>query len=267
MNIFWDFLNRRAMLTTSERGLGMTGTDIERRDWRSEFNARQLTVLRTGLPEGINSAQVRSSRAHKGYEDPDGHRHLYGIGMAFAAAKDCRARLRELVGYSERPVPRSSRVTMHLGPHLIHVQRVGAQMPRNHLRVRLNSLSEARRDRFEKASSDTYAQRPPTLFDLPTEDDQPVATWDDVAEHATEEIRSGSLFVAYFSSTPEALGQMYLAPAQLAGNYLEFADPEPLVFRRTGQTTSTSTTASTKIERKFAAGERPRTTTKLRDEE
>lgn len=245
----------------------MTGTDIERRDWRSEFSKTQLATMRVGLPEGINSAQVRSSRAHKGYEDPDGHRHLYGIGMAFAAAKDCRARLREVTGYSERPVPRSSRVTMHLGPHLIHVQRVGARMPRNNLRVRLKSLSEARRERFEKASSDTYAERHPTLFDLPRpKEEQAVANWDDVVEHATEDIRSGSLFVAYFSSTPEALGQMYLAPAQLAGNFLEFADPEPLVFRRTGQTTSTASNESAKKERKFAVGERPRTTTKLRDE-
>ncbi|WP_449407157.1 hypothetical protein [Microbacterium maritypicum] len=245
----------------------MTGTDIERRDWRSEFSTTQLATMRVGLPEGINSAQVRTSRAHKGYEDPDDHQHLYGIGMAYAAAKDCRQRLRELIGYSERPVPRSSRVTMHVGPHLIHVQRVGAQMPRNNLRIRLKSLSEARRERFEKASSDTYAQRPATLFDLPRSDDeQPVATWDDVAQHAAEEIRTGSLFVAYFSSTPEALGQMYLAPAQLAGNYLEFADPEPLIFRRTGQTTSSTSTKSTQTARVFAGGERPRTITKFRDD-
>lgn len=244
----------------------MTGTDTERRDWRSEFSNTQLTTMRIALPEGIDSAQVRTSRAHKSYEDPDNHQHLYGIGMAYAAAKDCRARLRELTGYSERPVPRSSRVTMHVGPHLIHVQRVGAQMPKNNLRVRLKSLSEARRERFEKASSDTYSQRPATLFDLAFEDEQPVASWDDVAVHAAEEIRTGSLFVAYFSSTPDALGQMYLAPAQLAGNYLEFADPEPLIFRRTGQTTRATSEESSQVQRKFASGTRPRTTTKLRDE-
>ncbi|MES2865366.1 MAG: hypothetical protein V4703_01160, partial [Actinomycetota bacterium] len=72
------------------------------------------------------------------------------------------------------------------------------------------------------------------------------------------------MFVAYFSRTPFALGQMYFAPAQLRGNYLEFSDPESVVYRRTGSTAAAATGEAAKAARRFAAGERPRTTTRLR---
>ncbi|MFP3435519.1 hypothetical protein SB781_37800, partial [Paraburkholderia sp. SIMBA_061] len=60
---------------------------------------------------------------------------------------------------------------MHVGEHLIHIQRVGKRMPNNHLRVRLNYISEARRDQLTTASSDAYApvlQTP--MFEMPDED-------------------------------------------------------------------------------------------------
>lgn len=252
-------------MKSSERGLGMAETESERKDWRSEFTKTELTILRTGVPRGIDSAQARSARAHVAYEDPD-DLHLYGSGMSRAAAKDCRAQLQQLDGYSERPVPRSSRVTMHLGKHLIHVQRVGSRMPQNNRRVRLSYISEARRESFDRASSTKYAlAQEATLFDLVDSDEPKVATWDDVEQAATE-LRTGSLFVAYFSSTPQAVGSIYLAPAQLSGNYLEFFDPETLHFRRTGDVSSAATRDSSREVRKFASGERPRTTAKLRDE-
>lgn len=243
----------------------MTEAGTEHNDWRSEFTATELSILRAGVPRGIDSAQMRSARAHVAYEDPD-DLHLYGSGMSRAAAKDCRAQLQQLDGYSERPVPRSSRVTMHLRNHLIHVQRVGLRMPQNHLRVRLSYISESRRESFDKASSTTYAPaQEATLFELADHDERKVATWDDV-EQAAANLRTGSLFVAYFSSTPQAVGSIYLAPAQLSGNYLEFFDPETLHFRRTGEKASTASRDTSRDARKFAAGERPRTTAKLRDE-
>lgn len=155
---------------------------------------------------------------------------------------------------------------MHLGKHLIHVQRVGPRMPQNHLRVRLSYISESRRESFDQASSKKYAPaQEATLFDMADHDEPKVATWDDV-EQAAADLRTVSLFVAYFSSTPQAVGSIYLAPAQLSGNYLEFFDPETLHFRRTGDTTSTASRDTSSDARKFAAGKRPRTTAKLRDE-
>ncbi len=135
-------------------------------------------------------------------------------------------------------------------------------MPNNHLRVRLNYISEARRDQLTDASSDAFASPPPTpLFELPQDDIfATLEEADDIARSSD----GGGLFVAYFSSTPFALGQMYLAPAQLHGNYLEFSDPEPLVYRRTGATEKAAKPAV--AAKRFASGERPRTTTTLRNE-
>lgn len=235
----------------------MTG---EHRNWRDEFTEGQLSLLRVALPEGINAAQERSSRAQTEYRDPKGHHYIYGTGMARGAQDECQQRLQSLRAYSERPVPRSSRVTMHIGDHLIHIQRVGKRMPNNHLRVRLNYISEARRDQLTAASSETYASAPQTpMFEMPEED--VFATLEE-ADSVARTAAAGVLFVAYFSSTPFGLGQMYLAPAQLRGNYLEFSDPEPLVYRRTGSTAQLA--APLETTKRFAVGERPRTTTKLR---
>lgn len=241
----------------------MSDPMYERIDWRSEFTESALSALRIVLPEAINAAQVRSSRAHTEYQDPDDHQYIYGVGMAHGAPKECQARLRLLRGYSDRPVPRSTRVTMHLGNHLIHVQRVGSKMPRNHLRVRLSYLSESRRDSFARASNDKYAQPPAVpLFTLPSDD--ALATLDEAAASAST--HDGALFVAYYSSTPFALGKMYFAPAQLKGSYLEFTDPEPLIYRRTGVSAPAETTEARPVARRFASGERPRTSARLRDE-
>lgn len=234
----------------------------ETRDWRDEFTKAQLNQLRVALPEGINAAQERASRAQTEYRDPKGHNYIYGVGMARGAQDECQQRLVSLSAYSERPVPRSTRVTMHLGDHLIHVQRVGMKMPNDHLRVRLNYISEARRDQLTTASSDVYAATPhPPLFEIPDED--VFATLEE-ADGAARSSGLGALFVAYYSSSPFGLGQMFLAPAQLRGNYLEFSDPEPLVYRRTGLTAAAES-APKPATKRFAAGERPRTTTTLRD--
>lgn len=235
----------------------MTG---DHKNWRDEFTKPQLSLLRVALPDGINAAQERSSRAQTEYRDPKGHNYIYGTGMARGAQDECQQRLQGLNAYSERPVPRSTRVTMHVGEHLIHIQRVGKRMPNNHMRVRLNYISEARRDQLTTASSKMYASALQTpMFEMPQDD--VFATLEE-ADIVARESGGGVLFVAYFSSTPFGLGQMYLAPAQLRGNYLEFSDPEPLVYRRTGSTTELAVPAEPP--KRFAAGERPRTTTKLR---
>ena len=237
----------------------MTG---ELGNWREEFTKEQLTLLRRALPEGINAAQERSSRAQTEYRDPKGHHFIYGTGMARGAQDECQRRLQELSAYSERPVPRSTRVTMHVGGHLIHIQRVGKRMPNDHLRVRLPYLSDGRRDQLNDASNDAYAAAAaPSLFEMPQEEDV-FATLEEANEVARATC-GGGLFVAYYSSTPFGLGRMFFGPAVLRGNYLEFSDPEPLVYRRTGSTTATVPAATVK---RFAAGERPRTTTKLRND-
>lgn len=237
----------------------MTG---EQKNWRDEFTKTQLSLLRIALPEGVNAAQERSSRAQTEYRDPKGHNYVYGTGMARGAQDECQQRLQTLSAYSERPVPRSTRVTMHVGEHLIHIQRVGKRMPNDHLRVRLNYISEARRDQLTTASSDTYAIAMQTpMFEMPDED--VFATLEE-ADSVARASGAGVLFVAYYSSTPFGLGQMYLAPAQLHGSYLEFSDPEPLVYRRTGSTEQVAKPASET--KRFASGERPRTTAKLRND-
>ncbi|MFF0911514.1 hypothetical protein ACFWZW_12550 [Microbacterium enclense] len=136
------------------------------------------------------------------------------------------------------------------------------KMPNDHRRVRLNYISEARRDQLTTASSDAYTATPhPPLFEMPDED---VFATVEEADDAARSSSLGALFVAYYSSSPFGLGHMFLAPAQLRGNYLEFSDPEPLAYRRTGLTTTAEATTEVASKR-FASGERPRTTITLRD--
>ncbi|WP_404434197.1 hypothetical protein LG299_06430 [Microbacterium lacus] len=233
-------------------------------DWRRELTERQLVHLRTFAPLGIHRGQERSARAHTEYRDPDGHQFVYGVGMAHAAQKECQALLREVPGYSEDHVPRSSRMLMRLGHHVIHVQRVGKKMPRNHRRINLRNISDTRRETLTAASNARYADAPPQpLFALDSGDDEQHANLTEALGAA--EAKKGLLLVPYYSSTPFTVGQMYLAPAILSGNYLEFSDPEPLVYRQTGTTAQDAAREEPKSNRKFASGARPKTSAKLRE--
>lgn len=231
-------------------------------NWRDEFAPAVLAELRSMLPEAIHAGHERSAESQVAHRDPKGRKRIYGVGVADAVPDECQERLATLAGYKEKNVPHSSRVAMHLGPHLIHIQRVGEQMPGNHKRIRLKYLSESRKDEFDAAGNSRYViETTVPLFVMP--DDERRATLDDALE-ATRE--GGGLMVAYYSSTPFTVGHMYLAPARLEGKYLVFADPEPLVFRRTAQNVAPAETQARESGRRFAVGERPRTTAKLRNE-
>lgn len=233
-------------------------------DWRQELTTNQLGLLRAAAPLGIHRGQERSARAHAEYRDPDGHQFVYGVGMAHAAQKECQALLREAPGYSEERVPRSSRMLVRLGPHVIHVQRVGKKMPRNHRRINLRNISDTRRETLTAASNARYADAPhQPLFALDAGDDEKYANLGEALGAA--EAEHGLLLVPYYSSTPFTVGQMYLAPAVLSGNYLEFSDPEPLVYRQTGATAQDAPREEPSIPRRFASGERPKTSAKLRE--
>ncbi|MFJ6678622.1 hypothetical protein ACIQLK_05760 [Microbacterium sp. NPDC091382] len=231
-------------------------------DWRAEFAPEHLQVIRSLVPMGIHLGQVRSARAHTEYDDPDQHEFVYGVGMAHAAQKECQAQLRGLANYSEEKVPRSPRMLMRVGDHVVHVQRVGKKMPRNHRRLNLRQLSDTRRDTLAEASNPRFAYVPETLFDL-GEAGEGHANIAEAVE-ASSKSKRGMLLVPYYSSTPAGVGQMFLAPAVLAGNYLEFTDPEPLVYRRTGDAAAPSGQQATPTKRRFAVGERPKSTPKLR---
>lgn len=71
-----------------------------------------------------------------------------------------------------------------------------------------------------------------------------------------------TLFVPYYSSSPQGVGTMYFAPARLNGRYLEFSDPERLTYqvRVAGEAPG----AVLAPVGGFADGDRPRTTVKLR---
>ncbi|TDL45298.1 hypothetical protein [Microbacterium oleivorans] len=231
-------------------------------EWRAEFAPEQLQVIRSVVPTGIHLGQVRSARAHTEYDDPDQHEFVYGVGMAHAAQKECQALLRSLPNYSEEKVPRSPRMLMRVGDHVVHVQRVGKKMPRNHRRLNLRQLSDTRRETLAEASNSRFAYTPEALFDLEETGEAHAEIGE--AMEASSKSKKGMLLVPYYSSTPAGVGQMFLAPAVLAGNYLEFTDPEPLVYRRTGDTTASSGQQETQSKRRFAVGERPRSAPKLR---
>lgn len=235
--------------------------ESDNRDWRSEFTPENLTAMCRAVPQAIQNVQERSARAHAGYADPDGDQDVYGIGMARGGPKELQALLSTLPNYREVRVQRTRRTLTYLDDGLIFLHRVGKQMPRNHRRVRLNYLPDERRELFRQTSNKKYVE--PGLFYLPDDGEDESATLGDVLAALGDARKTPILFVPYYSSTPFAVGTMYLAPARLNGHYLEFSDPERLEYVKApaadNQKNQTPRRAGG-----FAGSERPRTDAKLR---
>ncbi|MGB3376268.1 MAG: hypothetical protein WBA87_14140 [Microbacterium sp.] len=231
-------------------------------DWRNEFQSAELTALRERIPAAIQLSQDRSARAHAAYEDPDGDQDVYGAGMARGVQKELRALLSDLPSYREAKVPSTRRMLTFVGNTLIFAQRVGKQMPRNTRRVRLRYLPESRRQLLAKTSNIKYAD--PGLFDIDgILDGDQSASLDDALNHVDLAAPRTTLFVPYYSSTPQGVGTIYFAPARLNGQFLEFTDPERLSYERTSAVVDTPRNALSPVVG-FNNGQRPHTSVKLR---
>jgi hypothetical protein len=231
-------------------------------DWHSEFADGDLGVLRSAIPQAVQASQVRASRAQAEYADPDGDQDVYGAGMARGVQKELASRLTSLDSYREELVAGSRRKLTFVGEALVFPHRVGKQMPRNHLRVRLNYLPESRRDLLTRTSNHKYAE--PALFDIEAEQDSETATLADAVAALTEANRTETLFVPYYSSTAAGVGSIYWAPARLNGRYLEFTSPERLVFERVPAVVDIPATGTQPTRPGFASTERPATNVRLR---
>ncbi len=231
-------------------------------DWRGEFQPTELAALRERIPAAIQRSQDRSARAQAAYDDPDGDQDVYGAGMARGVQKELRAVLSDLPSYREAKVPTTRRTLTFLGNTLIFAHRVGKQMPRNFRRVRLGYLPDSRRELLSKTSNLKYSD--PGLFDINDvlEGDQP-ASLEDAINHVELAVPRTTLFVPYYSSTPQGVGTIYFAPARLHGRYLEFADPERLTYKHTPPSVDTPRTTLKPVAG-FNSGKRPRTSVRLR---
>lgn len=232
-------------------------------DWRSEFTSADYRLLGQVIPQAIHACQDRSARAHTEYSDPDDHQYLYGNGMARGVQKDLQPLIAGLGSYREETVPGTQRKLLFVGRSLLLPLRVGKKMPKNHLRIRLNYLPDARRELLTSTSNKKYLG--PSLFELPPKEDpvDDVAQISDVLRILDQFDGPVTLFPAYYSSTPLTVGQMYWGPARLNGHYLEFTDPDRLNYRKVP---SSAETAQTKPRATggFGTSERPRTHTRLR---
>lgn len=239
--------------------------DTEALDWRSEFTDDELATLRSSIPSAIHKSQERSARAHTEYQDPDGDQDVYGVGMTRGAQKELQALIKGMDRYREQRVSGSRRILPYTGETLLFLQRVGKQMPRNHRRYRLSYLPEQRREIFLKTSNIKYTE-PGGLFELPhedTQDGEEFARLTDILEIVGTASTRVTPIVPYYSSTPFSVGTIYWAPARLNGRYLEFTNPERLIYQK--QATSTQEkTQKPRATGGFADGERPRTSTRLR---
>jgi hypothetical protein len=236
--------------------------DMQHNDWRNEFQTEDLAAIRDRVPQAIQRSQDRAARAHAEYADPDGDQDVYGVGMARGVQKELRSLLSNLASYREMQVPKTRRVLTFVGDALIFSQRVGKQMPRNYRRIRQSYLPDSRRELLEKTSNVKYSD--PGLFDI--EDmlggDHP-ASLEDVLAHVGSAIPRTTLFVPYYSSTPHGVGTIFFAPARLNGRYLEFTDPERLVYQQKPVTVEQPRGGPRPVNG-FADGERPRTGVRLR---
>lgn len=231
-------------------------------DWHSEFQQAELVALRERIPEAIQRSQDRSARAQEAYDDPDGDQDVYGAGMARGVQKELRKLLSDLPSYREAKIPSTRRMLAFVGNTLIFAQRVGKQMPRDFRRVRLSYLPDSRRELLSKTSNVKYSD--PGLFDISDvlDADQP-ASLADALSHVELAVPRTTLFVPYYSSTPQGVGTIYFAPARLNGRYLEFTDPERLVYEHTPSSVDAPRTMLKSVAG-FNSGDRPRTSVKLR---
>lgn len=238
----------------------MTG-QRERHEWRAEFTREELSAIRREVPDAIQRSHERSARAYMEYDDPDGDQDVYGAGMSRGVQKELRTLLASCSSYREVQVPRSRRTLTLLGDALIFPLRVGKQMPRDNRRIRLNYLSESRRELLEQTSNTKYTAA--GLFEL---DEVPgveqSARLGDALTILSEGNTPATLFVPYYSSSPRGVGTIYFAPARLNGRYLEFTDPERLTYQV--PVAGMEPAAVLAPVGSFAEGDRPRTTVKLR---
>lgn len=239
--------------------------DHEPLDWRSEFTEDELALLRSAIPSAIHKSHDRSARAHTAYQDPDGDQDVYGAGMARGAQKELQALLKSMDRYREQRVSGSRRVLPFVGDTLLFLQRVGKQMPRNHRRYRLNYLPEQRRDVLRETSNVKYVE-PGGLFEMPraqSDDGEEFARLSDVLDIVGGASSRVTLIVPYYSSTPFSVGTINWAPARLNGRYLEFTDPERLIYQKS-PAAEQEKHQRPRATGGFADGERPRTSARLR---
>lgn len=228
-------------------------------EWHSAFTVADLAAARSAIPQAIHTGQVRTSRAQTEYADPDGDQDVYGAGMARAVQKEFVSLVASLNTYHEQFVPGSRRKLTFIGDSLLFLHRVGKRMPRNHHRVRLNYLPDSRRELLHRTSNHKYGE--PGLFEIAGEFAD-VATLGDALTVLTATNRTDTLFVPYYSSTAAGVGSIYWAPARLSGHYLEFANPERLVFER--RPVSADGPGVRRAHPGFASIERPKTKVRLR---
>lgn len=233
----------------------------KRKDWRDEFTQEELSAIRREVPHAINSSQERSARAHTEYGDPDGEQDVYGAGMSRGVQKELRTLLASFPSYHEVQVPRSRRTLTFLGDALIFPLRVGKHMPRDHCRIRLNYLSETRRELLEQTSNTKYVDAGLFELDEARGVEEP-ARLGDALTALSEGDKRATLFVPYYSSSPQGVGTIYFAPARLSGHYLALTDPERLTYQV--PVVGKVPPAVLAPVGSFAEGDRPRTSVKLR---
>lgn len=231
-------------------------------DWRSEFQPAEFAALCEGIPAAIQRSQDRSARAQAAYGDPDGDQDVYGAAMGRGVQKELRAELSDVPSYREVKVPGTRRVLPFIGSALIFALRVGKQMPRDFLRVRMSYLPDSRRELLAETSNVKYVD--PGLFGVGDVQGGDQSAWlADALGHLELSVPRPMLFVPYYSSTPHGVGTVYFAPAQLVGRYLEFSDPKRLTHVR-GPLLVDGSLTTLKPVTGFNRGERPRTPVKLR---
>lgn len=232
-------------------------------DWRTEFAEGDLAAIRVAIAESIRAGQERSARAQTEYADPDGDQDVYGAGMARAVQKELASRLSRLESYREGFVPGSRRRLQFVGSALVFVLRVGKRMPANHTRVRVNYLPEHRRELLATTSNTKYLE--PGLFEFPHLEPSEGASLAEILELVESAVPRVTLFVPYYSSTPDGVGPVYWGPARLHDNHLIFTSPEPLTLARIPSAAEPAAKASiVPAQPGFAGPERKRTSVRLR---
>lgn len=232
------------------------------RRWHDEFASEDLDALRGAIPAAIEQGQQRSAAAHAAYGNFNGEQFVYGAGMSRAAYKGLRSRLAPLPSFHTETIAGTRRTLMFVGPHLIFPVRVGKRMPRNVERVRVGYLPERRREIL--ATTSVHKYDPPSLFtDVEGLEQEDTPTLDEAREQLAV-LGKESLIVPYYSSVPDGVGAIYWAPARLGGgNYLDFIEPERLVYARPPAVAATDVVVQARQET-FADGTRPPTPAKLR---
>jgi hypothetical protein len=232
------------------------------RTWvENEFNAATGAYLRSAIPRALQLAQRKSAKAHLAFDDEDGELYVYGVAMSRADHKMIKAALKALDSFSTERPKGSKRELLLVDGKIIFPIRVGTKMPRKISEIRLRRISPYRRGVFRRTSMRKYESVLPGFEDDADEVETEVTEQEEGFLHAAAS--KNSLIVVFYSSTPNGLGSAYWAPAAMTkANYLSFVDPKRLEIVVENEGVADSQSASE--DDSFAAGERPRTRTKLR---